>query len=108
MRVCRASRCTFDTRWEVFSKRQELVDVHRGPVTAALNRSRHALLCGYWLLVPGSQHGVAYTVGVQLRLEEERMERRNERDISGHSNDSSSQSLGTLSHPCSEPFRTFR
>lgn len=47
MRVCKASRCRFDTQWEVFSQQQEMADVDRGPITASLDRSRHVLLRGY-------------------------------------------------------------
>ena len=60
---------------------QEMADVDRGPITAALDPSRHDLLCGYWLLVPGTQHGAVYTVGVQLRLVEERMQKEKETSV---------------------------
>lgn len=43
MRVCRASRCRFDTQWEVFSKQQEMAVADRGPITAAL--TDHAMPC---------------------------------------------------------------
>ena len=77
MRVCwPAGRCTFDTRWDVFSKQQEMADADRAQLL--LLWPDHAmLLCVYVcvcvcvcvcmrILAPvfGTQHGAVHTVGL--------------------------------------------
>lgn len=78
----RASRCTFEAQWEVFSKQQETADADGAQLL--LLTADHAMhLCAdTWLLVWDYAHGslrhlewAMHMVGAQLKLVEGGMEK---------------------------------